>query len=149
MYQFPLKQMTTKSCPKKQNKALHILILASCYTIARSFQLRHFINKWNPNAFFDFSNFGFNPRFRWVHLLFPPAIWMNSSSMWLNLLGTYNAFCWENDDSSSAYVCHNKTKESISKQNSYTWNSSPLALTWSPFPVWLVCVALAGLFTAP
>lgn len=64
MYQFPLKQMTTKSCPKRQNKTLHILILASCYTIARSFQLRHFINKWNPNAFFHFSDFGFNPRFR-------------------------------------------------------------------------------------
>lgn len=58
MYQFPLKQMTTKSRPKRQNKALHILILASCYTIAQSFQLRHFIKKWNPNPFFILATLG-------------------------------------------------------------------------------------------
>lgn len=64
------------------------------------------------------------------------------------LLGISTAFFLEDDDISSAYFCHNKTKGSISKQSSHTSNS-PLALMWFPFPVWLVCVALVELFTAP
>lgn len=132
MYQFCPKQKTTKLCPKKQNKTLHIPILASCYTIAWSFPLQHFISKWNLNAFFDFSDFGLNPGFKRVHLLSPPAVWRWILHVTKLLLGISTAFCWENDDNSSAYFCHTKTKGSIRKTSSYSSNSSPLVLMWFP-----------------